>query len=335
MNASSPEIPSLPVSQASMGTVVACVYVSLILFGVLVHQVYEYLRTYKTDRPFLKGLVLASLAIATSLGVIHMHIVYHYLVTNYFNPLALLDASWSLQAMSLFTGIQISLSQTFFVRRTWIMGRKYKPLVAVAALCSVTQLAISIACTVDIARGGTVENALEKAASVFSPSSLRVEAESLRLQWFASAINALAVAADVLLTGILIISLHQQRTGITTTDSLITVLMLYAINTGLLQGLVNSVVLVFALIAPHDLVYMGLGMVASRLYPITLLAALNARKGLNHQMQKTVVFTGPDVYALRPVTMDASATYKEQHDSAQLRASSASPADDKDSPLAV
>ncbi|KAI0355927.1 hypothetical protein OH77DRAFT_273902 [Trametes cingulata] len=155
-----------------------------------------------------------------------MHIVYHYLVTNYFNPLALIVASWSLQAMSLFTGLQITLSQSFFIRRTWIMGRKYKPLVAVAALCSVTQLAISIACTVDIARGGTVENALDKA-------------------WFASAINALAVAADVLLTGILIISLHQQRTGITRTDSLITVLMLYAINTGLLQTIVNTVVLVF------------------------------------------------------------------------------------------
>ncbi|KAI0355935.1 hypothetical protein OH77DRAFT_1520525 [Trametes cingulata] len=259
--------PNLPVSQASIGTIVVCVYVSLILFGILVHQVYEYLRTYTADHLYLKRLVLASLYAA--------HIPPH---------------SW--------TAAESDDLELFFIRRTWIVGRKpeYKPLVAVAAVCSVAQLAVAIAGTVQITRGGTVEDALHYA-------------------WIASAYNGLAVAAHVLLTGILIISLHQQRTGITRTDSLIAVLMLYAINTGLVQTIINTLVLIFALIAPHDLVYSGLGMVGSRLYPITLLAALNAREGFNRQMQKPVVLTGRDVYALRSVTMDASRAYKGQADS--------------------
>ena len=44
--------------------------------------------------------------------------------------------------------------------------------------------------------------------------------------------SAQAITADSLLTGVLIVTLHWSRTGIKRTDSMIDVLILYAVSTG-------------------------------------------------------------------------------------------------------
>ena len=54
------------------------------------------------------------------------------------------------------------------------------------------------------------------------------------LKYLVSARNAASTVTDVLLTSILVYSLHKSRTGIKRTDSMINVLIMYAVNTGLL-----------------------------------------------------------------------------------------------------
>ena len=61
-----------------------------------------------------------------------------------------------------------------------------------------------------------------------------------RLKYLVSARNAAATVTDVLLTSILVYSLHKSRTGIKRTDSMINVLIMYAVNTGLLTRRVQS-----------------------------------------------------------------------------------------------
>ncbi|KAI0370583.1 hypothetical protein BV20DRAFT_1052332 [Pilatotrama ljubarskyi] len=131
---------------------------------------------------------------------------------------------------------------------------------------------------------------------------------ALSQRWVASANNALAVAADVLLTGILIISLYQQSTGFERTDSVINVLMLYTINIGLLQTIVNTVVLVYASIAPLDLVFIGIGIGICTLI-------LFAGKALDCRMRRTEAISSPQAYPLdlHPIAFNLPATYAQEH----------------------
>ncbi|OJT05272.1 hypothetical protein TRAPUB_3936 [Trametes pubescens] len=57
-----------------------------------------------------------------------------------------------------------------------------------------------------------------------------------KVAWMTSAGFGVAAIVDTLLTGTLILALQKSRTGFKGTDSLIDVLIMYAVNTGLLTG---------------------------------------------------------------------------------------------------
>ncbi|KAI0353798.1 hypothetical protein OH77DRAFT_1427101 [Trametes cingulata] len=98
--------------------------------------------------------------------------------------------------------------------------------------------------------------------------------------WLISAGFGCAVGADIVLTTSLICILHRSRTGFKSTDSMIDVLIVYTINTGLLTGMFSTLSLVFAVVAPNNLIYVGLNMVSTRSYANSVLAVLNSRRSL-------------------------------------------------------
>ncbi|KAI0667913.1 hypothetical protein C8Q78DRAFT_1081789 [Trametes maxima] len=99
-------------------------------------------------------------------------------------------------------------------------------------------------------------------------------------KWLVSTGSRMATAADLLLTAILIYTLHQSRTGIKRTDSMIDVMIVYSVNTGLLTGILNVLTLIFTFSRPNELIYIGIGVVGTKSYANSLLAALNSRRYL-------------------------------------------------------
>ncbi|KAF8993175.1 hypothetical protein BDQ17DRAFT_1368618 [Cyathus striatus] len=75
--------------------------------------------------------------------------------------------------------------------------------------------------------------------------------------------------ADALTTGSLCILLAKSRSGFKKTDSLISILILFTINTGLLT--------MYYIIWPHNFIFMGIYFVLGTVYYNSLLASLNAR----------------------------------------------------------
>ncbi|KAI0763294.1 hypothetical protein BD413DRAFT_583345 [Trametes elegans] len=82
----------------------------------------------------------------------------------------------------------------------------------------------------------------------------------------------MAAAADVLLTGGLIVVLQRSRTGFEKTDNLIDILILYAINTGMLIGLFNVLSLIMVDF-PHSFFLLHYQLVQLNMY-------FNARRPL-------------------------------------------------------
>ncbi|KAI0648686.1 hypothetical protein C8Q79DRAFT_463667 [Trametes meyenii] len=110
-----------------------------------------------------------------------------------------------------------------------------------------------------------------------------------KLTWLISAGAAMAVVADGLLAGVLVTVLRRNMTGMKRMDTIVDILILYTISTGLLTGIVNFLSFIFSLLSPSKLVYTAFGIVCTKLYANSLLASLNARKYLSERASQEVL----------------------------------------------
>ncbi|KAI0363601.1 hypothetical protein BV20DRAFT_116461 [Pilatotrama ljubarskyi] len=247
-------LPKLPSLNNTYGAVLLGSYFGVMLYGFNMHQAYRYSRLFPGDHMYLKVLVVAVLILETFHTVLCMHMSYYYLASNYFDPIALLAGSWSIDLLPISAGVTIIACQTFFVRRVYLVGRRYKVLVGLVIALLFGELAFCAAAT---------------AEAFIQPTFAKYE----HVTWLISVGFGMAVVADGILTTALIIALRKSRTGVRRTDSVIDVLVLYAITTGLLTSIFNTLAFMFALIEPSNLIYVGVNIVASKLYATSLFAA--------------------------------------------------------------
>ncbi|TBU51872.1 hypothetical protein BD310DRAFT_941401 [Dichomitus squalens] len=251
----------LPTLDETYGALLLGSFVGLLLYGVVVHQAYRYIQMYKDDHLVNKLTVLSLIVIDTAHCIACIHSCYVYLVSSYSDPLALLYGIWSIQCQPLLAGLAVLVSQSFFARRVYIISEKYRFLVVISLLLTFVTFGFSIAGTVVAFK-------------------LHIFTQYEHYYWMDSAACAAAVAADALTTSVLTITLRQSRTGYRHTDTLIDRLVLYTINTGLLTGIANCSALVFAIARPDTFIWIGIEIVAMRLYSNSVLALLNSRRSL-------------------------------------------------------
>ncbi|CDO73453.1 hypothetical protein BN946_scf185013.g88 [Trametes cinnabarina] len=93
-------------------------------------------------------------------------------------------------------------------------------------------------------------------------------------------INAFAAAGDVCIAAILCTILQLSKTGFEKSTLLINRLIIFSVNTGLLTSICACMSLITILSLPNTFVYICFFFLIGRLYSNSLLATLNARKGL-------------------------------------------------------
>jgi len=89
---------------------------------------------------------------------------------------------------------------------------------------------------------------------------------------------SLSSTVDVLITTTLCYNLETSRTGSSSLNRVINLLMLYTFENGLITCIGAVMSLIFWLTAPRDLVFFGIHFVISKLYANSLLVALNTRR---------------------------------------------------------
>lgn len=80
--------------------------------------------------------------------------------------------------------------------------------------------------------------------------------------------------------------LLRSRTGFPRTDSLIGVLIMYTVNTGLLVALDATAGLIAFVFMPKNFIFVGFYLLLSKLYLNSYLAILNVRKGLREKLDE-------------------------------------------------
>ncbi|KAG8218151.1 hypothetical protein J3R82DRAFT_3693 [Butyriboletus roseoflavus] len=100
------------------------------------------------------------------------------------------------------------------------------------------------------------------------------------LKALSMSVNAVAAAGDVLIAAFLCSLLQMSRTGFRRSDTMINKLIVFSINTGLLTSICAVASLISIAAWPTTFIYIAFYFCLGRLYCNSLLATLNARKGL-------------------------------------------------------
>ncbi|KAI0363615.1 hypothetical protein BV20DRAFT_1057908 [Pilatotrama ljubarskyi] len=253
-------LPTVPSLAGTYGALLVGTFISLILYGMAIHQAFQYLRTYPSGSP-ARYYVLGLLILDTIHSIVCMHASYWYLVSNYFQPLRLYTGVWSIDLLAVLVGCTIITCQCYYARRVYLIDRKYRWVVAVTFILFLAELACSAAASVE--------------AFILPDYS-----EFGRVTWLTSAGFGIAVVADALLTGVLMFTLHLISSH--RTDTAIDILILYALCTGLLTDILSALAFAFGLFLPYKLVYVAVDNVAAKMYVNSVLAALNFRESFSH-----------------------------------------------------
>ncbi|KAI1785095.1 hypothetical protein LXA43DRAFT_167955 [Ganoderma leucocontextum] len=255
---------ALPALDNTYGAIMLGTFGGLMMYGLTMHQGYRYMHLpyYKGDATYIKAMVAFVLLIETVHSVLSMHACYFYFATNYFHPEVLFHGSWSINLLPMSTGVVIAVSQSFFARRLFKINPRYAPIVGFVVFLLLGELGFSIAATVE---------------AFVQPDLPHFQ----KFSWMISTALGMVIAADGILTVLLTIVLHRSRTGFKSTDSMINVLIMYTINTGLLTGTISTISFFMAVFYPGTLIDDGLNLFAAKLYANSLLAVLNSRHFLS------------------------------------------------------
>ncbi|KAH7888030.1 hypothetical protein F5I97DRAFT_1828908 [Phlebopus sp. FC_14] len=213
-----------------------------------------YYGRYPSDPWYIKVLVGAVLLSDTA----HQALIAHC----DFGQLAQLGVLvWSLIVEVLFNGFTALMVQSFLAMRVYRLSNR-----SILATGSVMALVTGefILVVVYVAKG----------------LHFQTFVQLTQLKSLSMSVNAVAAAGDVLIAIFLCTLLQRSRTGFRRSDTMITKLIVFTINTGLLTSVCAVASLVSIAVWPTTFIYIAFYFCLGRLYCNSLLATLNARKGL-------------------------------------------------------
>ncbi|KAJ7224964.1 hypothetical protein B0H12DRAFT_1193397 [Mycena haematopus] len=246
----------------TLGAIVVGFAVACVIYGILLTQAWTYFSRFQSDTIVYKMLVVVILILETVDQTFIGHFVYFYTVTSAGQPLALATGTttWSVIMQQALGSVVSTIVKCAFATRVYRFSDKNIFITALLVLLALGQLGVA-------------------AAFTFHAFQLSSIPQVFNLKLLATISLALGVLTDVLTASFLCFFLWRMRTGgHSAANSLITRLVADAINTGVLTTVVSlSTLLLFDFLA-GNLIFAATYFLLSKLYAISFLATLNARR---------------------------------------------------------
>lgn len=254
---------AIPALDNTFGAILIGCIIGAALWGVGTLQLYLYYLNYPEDNLGLKLFVTVTWAFDTVQQALIGHVVYYYLIKNYFNPLSLDNYVWSFNVQSLFEALTSFCVQSFFFYRIVRLSNRNYLMSGIAAVLILAKFGTSLAYT----------------SQGFHLHSIRLAFS--KLHKISEAIDALAAVTDVVIASMMCWLLFRSRTAFSKTNRLISRLITYTINTGALTSLCAVVTFITAQTMQTNFVYGTFYFLIARLYVNSMLATLNVRQSLS------------------------------------------------------
>ncbi|KZS95668.1 hypothetical protein SISNIDRAFT_452320 [Sistotremastrum niveocremeum HHB9708] len=269
-----PAAPIHLVLDNTFGALLIGVLISAALWGVTCIQTFIYYMTYPGDELHLKIIVALAWIFDTIHQILICHTAYTYLVTNFGNLEFLGVLVNTLVIEVFFTAFIALLVQCFFAMRVWILSSKNIIITSIVMAFVLSEFGAVMAYGIKGVNFTTL-------------------ADLSKLKALSISVNALAAAGDIVIAATLCWLLHTSRTGFKRSDGMITKMIAFCVNTGLITSLCAIASLVTIVALPNAFVYIAFYFALGRLYSNSLLATLNARQALrNASRQDDISMSG-------------------------------------------
>ncbi|KDR71101.1 hypothetical protein GALMADRAFT_805231 [Galerina marginata CBS 339.88] len=247
-------------SNGILGAVEVATFLSLILYGVSLSQVYTYFRRSGGDRASLKMMVVFLLFLETFHSFTAAMAVYYDTVTRWKTAQA---NSYPISTNVLLETLITLLVQCFFSLRVYRLSKRLSVGIACCALALlrfISGIAISVENFLDVPK---VPNGIEQ-----------IE----RFSWVITAGLACGSAADILIAIFMTYYLRKLASpaNLDSTTEVINRLVRFALQTGLITSM-TSLAVIGCFQAMPNLVWFSLYILLAKLYSNSLLVSLNAR----------------------------------------------------------
>ncbi|KAA1469913.1 hypothetical protein DENSPDRAFT_835603 [Dentipellis sp. KUC8613] len=245
-----------PIAKIVHGPILIGTMLNLILYGISIAQTYFYIASFKEDKLWIKLFILVIFIADTANTIFDVEFMYESLVNNFNNPTAIMTANWVFATDPAITAIISTMVQLFFcwhahilTGSTWIVCL----LVAGSFIAGLGGIATAVAI-------GIVPNWLE-----FQKFKVSV------IVWLAT-----SALVDTTITGILVWSLRQQKTGFNGSNNVLNRIIRITVQTGLVTSIWAVIDLGLFLGSPAGF-HLAFNFPLSKLYSNSLLSSLNAR----------------------------------------------------------
>ncbi|KAG1733046.1 uncharacterized protein EDB91DRAFT_1301101 [Suillus paluster] len=203
--------------RSTFGALFIGVIVAAVLFGATNVQAFVYFQTHRdTGRTFYKLVVIWLWILDTLHLALIIHCVYYYLVINYANIGALTDVVWSFKLQIIIDVFIVYGVHVLYVHRLWIVSKgrsRVLPIIVGIIVVLVSGVAITL---------------------MWAIYQCHVFADLVTIEWSTYMTLGTITFLDIIIASSLCYFLATSRTGFSGTDSLVTKLMGYIVNTGCL-----------------------------------------------------------------------------------------------------
>ncbi|KAF8319952.1 hypothetical protein DL93DRAFT_2153006 [Clavulina sp. PMI_390] len=232
--------------------------ITTLCFGAVSVQTIVYFATFPNDPLSTRITVLFLCAIQLFQVACVSEGLWHYLIVSYGNPFALLKGTWQIATYQLCSVLQSGTVQAFFAYRVYRLSHSLTFGVTVG-LFALVQFVFGMIVSV---KGNIILSFIEIVAEI---------------RWLVTLWLGIQTAADLVIALSMVYLLHQRRTGFKTTDSMLNLMIVWTINTGLITAILSVIVLVYFALYGFHFVVLALGVPMGSFYSFTMLANLHSR----------------------------------------------------------
>ncbi|THH28481.1 hypothetical protein EUX98_g5699 [Antrodiella citrinella] len=249
-----------PTIQDLLGGYVIEAFVALVLYGIFIAQTYVYAMNCSKDALYMKLCVMCIAVLETLHSAFMSHMIYWYAIDSFGNIAGVGRIIWSGGATVICEMLIVAFVQSLYLRRVYILSEGNRVLTSIISLTLLARLAVGLA----------------TAALLLT---LRSWADFRTSKAFYTVVVGLALSSlvDLMIALTLIYYLWKNKTGFTSTDNIMHVLMAYCVNSGMLTMMCSTATIFTFSTMKTSLLFAGFYQISSKLYANSLMGTLNAR----------------------------------------------------------
>ncbi|KAI0651517.1 hypothetical protein C8Q79DRAFT_933791 [Trametes meyenii] len=263
MSSSLPTTAQLDSAKTGNGAWLVGTFIAAVLDGMLLQQTLRYFRLYPSDPGYMKIWVVIAVILQLLTAVFTMHTSYYYLVIYYMDPVSFTKpAVWTGSAVLLLEAISNAISESFFARRVYMIGKEYR----IVALSAMVMVLASCGCFIAVSVHALAD------VHLVSTGSTGLQA------WLPTIGSVLLLIGDLQLTIVLVYFLHKHKTNVRRTNSMLNILIAYTISSGTLICVLNVASLILSIVYVRNIIYTASTFVVQSVYTNSFIVALNTRQ---------------------------------------------------------